>query len=82
MPRKDLNQNAFSIVQQVTGEIAPPNIKQLSGKKGGLKGGKTRMDALTAEQRSELAKKAAAKRWSIAAPVTTGAATGRLTKQR
>ena len=33
------------------------------GRRGGLKGGKARADSLTAEQRSEIAKKAAAKRW-------------------
>jgi hypothetical protein len=33
------------------------------GKKGGPKGGKARTSALTPEQRSELARKAAAARW-------------------
>lgn len=33
------------------------------GRKGGLKGGKARADKLTPEQRSEIAKKAAATRW-------------------
>ena len=33
------------------------------GKKGGRKGGTARMDALTAEERSELGRKAAAARW-------------------
>lgn len=32
-------------------------------RKGGKAGGKARADALTPEQRSEIAKKAAAKRW-------------------
>ena len=69
-PRKDLNQTAFSIVQQATGE-APASEpaseeKQAaidSGRKGGLKGGIARAEKLTAEQRSEIAKKAAAKQW-------------------
>ena len=34
------------------------------GRKGGLKGGKARAAKLTAEQRSEIAKKAAAARWN------------------
>ena len=34
------------------------------GKLGGLKGGKARAESLTAKQRSEIAKKAAAKRWT------------------
>jgi hypothetical protein len=33
------------------------------GRKGGKKSGKTRMDKLTPEQRSEIAKHAAAARW-------------------
>lgn len=69
MPRKDLNQTAFSIVQQATEEVVPAPIDekkkaaQESGRRGGLKGGTARAAALTPEQRSEIAKKAAAKRW-------------------
>ena len=33
------------------------------GRKGGLKGGKARAEKLTAEERSEIGKRAAAKRW-------------------
>jgi hypothetical protein len=36
------------------------------GKKGGPKGGKARMSALTPEERKELARKAANKRWENA----------------
>ena len=41
-------------------------LGSLGGKKGGSKGGKARMEALTAEQRSELGRKAAAARWKAA----------------
>jgi hypothetical protein len=34
------------------------------GKKGGKKGGKARMESMTPKQRTTLAKKAAAARWS------------------
>lgn len=34
------------------------------GRKGGLKGGKARAEKLTAEERSEIGRRAAAKRWS------------------
>lgn len=63
--RKDLNQTAFAVVQQATGEVEPPkeSAAQESGRRGGLKGGKERAKKLTAEQRSEIARKAAAKRW-------------------
>jgi hypothetical protein len=82
MPRKDFSQIAFDVVQQATGDVLPPSARKIASKKGGLKGGKTRMDALTPEQRSELAKKAAAARWGIAAPaVEASAAKGRLAKQ-
>jgi Mg-chelatase subunit ChlI len=38
-------------------------LGSLGGRKGGSRGGKARMEALTAEQRSELGRKAAAARW-------------------
>jgi hypothetical protein len=65
MPRKDINQIAFDVVQQATGEVVKPSesAKVKSGRKGGLKGGASRATALTPEQRSVIAKKAAAVRW-------------------
>lgn len=65
-PRKDVNQNAFSIVQQAIGEEekAAPTPAQESGREGGLKGGKVRAAKLTPEQRAEIAKKAAEARWA------------------
>ena len=62
----DSNLLAKMIVDLSTGEHTEPeiNIKQKSGQLGGLKGGKARADALTAKQRSEIAKKAAQKRWA------------------
>lgn len=66
----DLNKRAKSIVDIATGE--DKNILSdgknpaavALGRLGGLKGGKARANSLTAKQRSEIAKKAAAKRWS------------------
>jgi len=43
-------------------EILRRHLSEL-GKKGGLKGGRARMKLLTATQRKDLAKKAAAARW-------------------
>ena len=69
---KDINQTAFSIVQQATGQIpkqAPPPEKKKNpaavtlGRLGGLKGGKARADSLTPAKRKAIAKKAAAARW-------------------
>lgn len=65
--RKDFTQVAFNVVQQATGEAAPkPELTQAqeSGKKGGKIGGAIRAKKLTAEERSEIAKKAALARWN------------------
>ncbi len=68
--RLDLNQLAKRIVDEATGEAAPVEQKpeknkaaQELGRLGGLKGGAARAKKLTAEERSEIAKKAAAARW-------------------
>jgi hypothetical protein len=71
-PKKlDLNQLAKHIVDQATGETpivpAPPEKNKAAqelGRLGGKKGGAARAKSLTAEQRSEIAKKAAATRWA------------------
>ena len=66
----DLNALAVSIVSDATAEDKPepeddgkdPAAVAL-GRRGGLKGGRARADKLTPEQRSEIARKAAAARW-------------------
>jgi hypothetical protein len=64
----DLNRMAFEIVRESTDPEYDPNpgknpaAVQL-GRLGGLKGGKARAAKLSAEERSEIAKKAAAARW-------------------
>ena len=65
MPKKDLNQIAFAILQRATGEAPAPveTARQKAGRLGGVKGGAERAKKLTAKERSEIAKKAAAKRW-------------------
>ena len=66
MPKKDFTQIAFAVLQQAIGEApkpAAPTPRQQNSRKGGLKGGVARMDGLTPEQRSELAKTAALIRW-------------------
>ena len=67
---RDPNQLAKLIVGLSTGDATelPPSKRAVSGRAGGLKGGKTRMAALTTEQRKELGKKGAAKRWRKPAP--------------
>ena len=68
---RDVNQLAKSIVDQATGET--PAVEPVEdgknaaavalGRLGGLKGGKARAEKLTAEERSDIAKKAAVSRW-------------------
>lgn len=68
---RDPSQLAKLIVDLATGEAEeaaiPENGKDPAavalGRKGGLKGGKARAEAMTPERRAEIAKKAAAKRW-------------------
>ena len=74
----DFAVNAFRIVQEATGEAEEPEqhgdeAKAIAegknpaavalGRLGGKKGGKARAAKLTPEQRSAIAKKAAAARW-------------------
>jgi hypothetical protein len=66
----DINQLAKSITDKATGELlqkanaeGKDPLAVLLGQRGGLKGGKARAIKLSAEQRSEIAKNAANKRW-------------------
>ena len=65
---KDANQLAKLIADIATSEAEQPAevknaVAVALGRLGGLVGGKARANKLTPEQRSEIAKKAAAKRW-------------------
>jgi hypothetical protein len=59
----DLNSMAHRIVKEHT-EPSTPTAAQVSGKKGGLKGGKSRAEKLSARERSEIARNAARARWT------------------
>ena len=75
MPRRssnpcDLNKLAASIVEQATSEEPRPDPDEgkdpnavALGRKGGKKGGEARAAKLTPEERSEIARRAAAARW-------------------
>lgn len=71
----DVSVTAYRVVQEAEGQVEPEKEKALStegknpnavalGRLGGLKGGKARANKLTAEQRKEIARNAAQKRWS------------------
>lgn len=68
-PPSDPFEAAHSIFGQLTGEeprIKPPEKNQAAvalGKLGGSKGGRKRAASMTAEERSQAAKKAADARW-------------------
>lgn len=75
-PPKDVNVNAFEILQALTSQPAEEPAKKKKpadteknpaavalGRLGGLKGGKARAAKLSAKKRSEIAKKAAQSRW-------------------
>lgn len=76
---RDINLLARQIVEEAIGEPLTDKQEETSpqeptreknpaavalGRLGGLKGGKARASKLTPEQRKEIAKKAAEKRWS------------------
>lgn len=78
-PRKkkrdsDFSVTAFRVVQETTKEPEPEEAPQAPqgknphavalGRLGGLKGGKARTAKLTPEERKEIARKAAQKRWA------------------
>ena len=67
---RDTNQLAKLVVGIAVGEVVvePVGKKAAAGRVGGLKGGKARMASLDAEQKSKLAREAAAKRWKKPAP--------------
>jgi hypothetical protein len=69
---RDLNSLAKSIVDDATSDEsrqkAEERVKDPAavalGRKGGLKGGKARAASMSPERRSEIARKAAAARWT------------------
>lgn len=71
LPR-DPNQRAKATLEAMLGETIPEPIPEKdaaaveSGRRGGLIGGRARAEKLSPERRSEIARKAAAKRWGKA----------------
>ena len=67
---RDINQIAAAILAAAIGTPEKPKPRRKNpaavalGRAGGLKGGKARAKALTPEKRAEIARKAAATRWS------------------
>lgn len=62
---RDTNQLAKRIVDIATGDADDEQPEKAEAqRKGGLKGGKARAEQLSPEERSEIAKRAASKRWN------------------
>lgn len=70
---RDVNSLAHQLTREATGEAepTPPPVEREKdpaavdlGRRGGLKGGKARAAKLSAEERSEIARKAATARWA------------------
>lgn len=63
--KRDFTQVAHDVFMRATEQALAkraPSAKQLAGRKGGLVGGKKRMEGMTDEQRTELAMKGVAGR--------------------
>jgi hypothetical protein len=86
--KRDINKTGFSVVQQAIGETEKdkPALTGMKAdsRKGGLRGGKTRMASLTTAERDELARKTVLARWGETAPADEAGAVDatRSTKQR
>ncbi len=66
----DINQLAHSLVAESTDEHLPTKaqislLMSALGKKGGKIGGKRRLKTMTAQERSDVARKAALARWKV-----------------
>lgn len=70
----DINEVASDVVNKATAQAEEPvptpadisRVMAVMGRKGGLKGGKRRLETMTPEQRREAAFKAAKARWTKA----------------
>ena len=65
---EDVNETAFRVLREATGEAAPEREKNPAavalGRLGGKKGGPARAAKLSPKKRQQIARKAAMKRWS------------------
>lgn len=62
----DVNVRAFRVVQAAISEHKEPSKREVSGRKGGLIGGRSRAQSISAERRREIARQASKARWAKA----------------
>ena len=72
MKRRDVNEIAYATLQQAIGAMPKDRDARKAeaaelGKRGGLRGGNARASALPKDRKKEIAKKAAAARWTVSA---------------
>lgn len=67
----DLNVRAFRVVQAALSESIEPDKRKESARKGGLVGGPSRAKSISAQRRTEIARKASAARWQNKKSKTT-----------
>ena len=60
----DLNVRAFCVVRTALSGRTDTSPKKVSGRKGGLIGGPSRAQSISAERRREIARKASKVRWA------------------
>ncbi len=60
----DVNVRAFRVVQAAISEHPAPDARKIAARNGGLIGGPSRAQSISAERRSEIAKKASKARWA------------------
>lgn len=60
----DVNLRAFQVVQPAVSKRTAPNKRIESSRKGGQLGGPARAKSISAQRRTEIAKKASRARWS------------------
>jgi hypothetical protein len=64
----DLNVRAFRTVQAALSEPTEPDKRRESSRRGGLRGGRSRASSLSAQRRTEIAKRASLARWKKRSP--------------
>jgi hypothetical protein len=64
----DVNVRAFRVVQAALAERTEPDARKVAARKGGLIGGRSRAQSMSAERRREIAKAASKARWAKTPP--------------
>jgi hypothetical protein len=69
----DLNVRAFRTVQAALSEPVEPDKRKESSRRGGVRGGRSRASILSAQRRTEIARRASLARWKKRPPADEAA---------